>query len=159
MRKFAKKNRAFPTVLPRSKVRAVVFTSKIFSDMTVFINSGRWLFVLPFAVFGLLHFGPLEFSLPYVPTWLPFPAAWVYFVGACFVAFVASVFLKKHDQLAAVLLAVCLLLFVALIHVPGAVAGDFKSVIGATRDLCIAGGALMYAKAFARDRRFRTSPD
>jgi uncharacterized membrane protein len=122
--------------------------------MHSFISLGRWLFVVPFAVFGFLHFGPLEFSLPYVPKWLPAPAFWVYLVGVCFVLFVASVILKKYDKLAAVLLAICLLLFVALVHVPGALSGDFKSVIGAVRDVTMVGGALMFAAAFARDKRF-----
>jgi hypothetical protein len=125
--------------------------------MTAFINLGKWLFILPYAVFGFLHFGPLEFSLPYVPKWLPVPAFWVYFVGLCFFAFVLAAVLKKWDKLAAVLLAVCLLLFVVLVHLPGAAGGDFKSVINAVRDICMAGGALMYAGAFAKDQRLTAS--
>ncbi|HET8860964.1 hypothetical protein [Marivirga sp.] len=114
---------------------------------------GKWLFILPFIAFGLLHFGPLEFSLPYVPIWLPFPAFWVYFVGVCFLLFVVSVILKKYDKLATVLLALCLFLFVILVHIPSAVSGDFKAVIAIFRDLAMCGAAIMYAGAFARDNR------
>jgi uncharacterized membrane protein len=121
--------------------------------MNQIINLGKWFFILPFAIFGLLHFGPLEFSLPYVPTWLPFPVFWVYFVGICFLAFTLSAIIKKYDKLAAVLLALCLFLFVILVHVPAAMGGDFKSVIGAVRDITMCGAALMYAKAFAQDNR------
>lgn len=121
--------------------------------MNKFISLGKWFFVLPFLAFGFLHFGPLEFSLPYVPKWLPFPAFWIYFVGVCFLLFVVSVILKKYDKLAAVLLAVCLLLFVLFIHTPGAAGGDFKSVIGAIRDFTMCGAALMYAGAYAKDNR------
>jgi uncharacterized membrane protein len=121
--------------------------------MNSFLSFGRWLFVIPFTLFGLLHFGPLAFSLPYVPVWLPFPAFWVYFVGVCFLLFVLSAFLKKYDKLAAVLLAVCLLLFVFLVHIPTAMSGDFKAIIGSIRDICMAGAALMYAQAFAKDNR------
>ena len=121
--------------------------------MNKIINLGKWFFVIPFLAFGFLHFGPLEFSLPYVPKWLPAPAFWVYFVGVCFILFVVSVLLKKYDKLAAVLLALCLFLFVVLIHIPGAAGGDFKSVIGAIRDLTMCGAALMYAGAFAKDNR------
>lgn len=121
--------------------------------MNRIIKLGPWLFALPFALFGLLHFGPLEYSLAYVPNWLPFPAFWVYFVGVCFLAFTASVLLGKYDKLAAAMLALCLFLFVVLIHLPGAAAGDFKSVIGAIRDLTMCGAALMYAGAYARDGR------
>ena len=121
--------------------------------MNKIINLGKWFFLIPFLAFGFLHFGPLEFSLPYVPKWLPAPAFWVYFVGVCFILFVVSVLLKKYDKLAAVLLALCLFLFVVLIHIPGAAGGDFKSVIGAIRDLTMCGAALMYAGAFAKDNR------
>jgi uncharacterized membrane protein len=121
--------------------------------MNNIIKLGKWFFIVPFAIFGFLHFGPLEFSLPYVPKWLPFPAFWVYFVGVCFFAFTISAIIKKYDKLAAVLLALCLLLFVLLVHIPGAASGDFKSVIGAVRDITMCGAALMYAGAFAKDNR------
>lgn len=117
--------------------------------MNFLLRNGKWLFILPFLGFGLLHFGPLEFSLPYVPRWLPFPAFWVYFVGICFLLFVLSTLLRRHDRLAAQLLALCLLLFVLLVHVPAAAGGDFKAVIGALRDLAMSGAALMYAGALA----------
>ena len=63
---------------------------------------GKWLFILPFAVFGFLHFGPLEFSLPYIPSCLPFPPFWVYFTGVCLLSFTLSAILKKYDGLAEV---------------------------------------------------------
>ena len=122
--------------------------------MNKIISFGKWLFVLPFLAFGFLHFGPLEFSLPYVPSWLPMPAFWVYFVGVCFILFPVSVMVKKYDKLAAVLLAVCLFLFVVLVHIPSAMTGDFKSVISSIRDLTMCGAALMCADAYAKDGRF-----
>ena len=67
---------------------------------------GKWLFIIPFAVFGFLHFGPIEFSLPYVPSWLPLPAFWVYFVGICLFAFAISAMFGKLDKLASLLLAI-----------------------------------------------------
>lgn len=121
--------------------------------MKTILNLGKWFFILPFPVFGFLHFGPLEYSLPYVPHWLPFPTFWVYFVGVCFILFVISAMIKKYDKLSAVLLALCLLLFVLLVHIPAAVGGDFKAVVSIFRDNCISGAALMYAKAYAMDER------
>ncbi len=113
----------------------------------------RTLFAVPMAAFGLLHFGPLEFSLGYVPAWLPAPALWVYFAGVGLLLFALSVALGKYDRLAARCLAVELLLFVVLIHVPKALTGDFLGVIATFRDVAMVGAALMYAEAFARDRR------
>ena len=119
------------------------------------INSiGKWLFVLPFAAFGMLHFGPLEFSLPYIPSYLPFPAFWVYFTGLCLLAFTLSTILKKWDGLAAVLLGAMLLLFVLMIHIPKAVEGDFLQVIATLRDTAMAGAAFIYATTMAADHRF-----
>ena len=110
------------------------------------------LFTVPMAVFGLLHFGPLEFSLDYVPDWLPFPAFWVYFAGVGLLAFALSVAIGKLDRLAGYFLALEILLFVVLIHAPRAIDGDFISVIASFRDISMAGAALFFAERFARDR-------
>lgn len=122
--------------------------------MQQIISMGRWIFVLPFAFFGLLHFGPLEFSLPFVPAYLPAPALWVYFTGVCLLAFALSAVLGKYDKLAAILLATMLTLFVVLVHLPAALGGAFFSLIGSFRDLAMAGAALMYADKYAKDHSF-----
>lgn len=110
------------------------------------------LFTVPMAAFGFLHFGPLEFSIDYVPDWLPIPAFWVYFAGVGLLAFALSVALGKLDRLAGYALALELLLFVVLIHIPKAATGDFLGIIATLRDIGMAGGALLFAEGFARDR-------
>ncbi len=112
----------------------------------------RLLFAIPMLLFGILHFGPLEFSVGYVPPWLPGPAVfWVYLAGVGLIAFAISAFVGKRDRLAAQLLALELLLFAFLSHLPAALDGDFARVIAVFRDIAMAGAALMYAQAFARD--------
>lgn len=115
---------------------------------------GKWFFVSVFAVFGFLHFGPLEFSLPYIPSYLPFPAFWVYFSGTALVAFSVSAWIGRLDKLASILLALMMLLFVLMIHIPGAIEGDFVQTIGIFRDLGMMGAALMYADKYAKDSRY-----
>lgn len=122
--------------------------------MNSILKSGRWLFASMYAVFGLLHFGPSEFTLPYVPDFLPFPVFWVYFAGIALIAFSVSAWLGLLDQLAAVLLALMLLLFIVLIHIPTALEGKFLGVLGIFRDTANLGAALMYADKYARDRRY-----
>ena len=122
--------------------------------MNTFKNIGKWLFILPFAAFGFLHFGPLEFSLPYIPSYLPFPAFWVYFTGVCLMSFTLSAIIKKLDGLAAFLLGVMLLLFVLMVHIPKAIEGDFLQVIATFRDTAMAGAAFIYASVMAKDYRF-----
>lgn len=122
--------------------------------MNTIRNIGKFLFVLPFAAFGFLHFGPLEFSIDYVPQWLPAPAFWVYFVGVCLLAFPISALLKKWDGLASLLLAILLMIFVLSIHIPKAISGDFLGVIATFRDVCMSGAALLYLAYLAKDYRF-----
>ena len=122
--------------------------------MNTFKNIGKWLFILPFAAFGFLHFGPLEFSLPYIPSYLPFPAFWVYFTGVCLMSFTLSAIIKKLDGLAAFLLGVMLLIFVLIVHIPKAIEGDFLQVIATFRDTAMAGAAFIYASAMAKDHHF-----
>jgi len=122
--------------------------------MNAIKNLGKWLFILPFAAFGFLHFGPLEFSLPYIPGYLPFPTFWVYFTGVCLMAFTLSAILKKLDGLAALLLGSMLLLFVFMVHIPKAIDGDFLQVIATFRDTAMAGAAFFYAATMASDFRF-----
>lgn len=113
---------------------------------------GKWLFALPMAIFGFLHFGPAEFTLHYVPDWLPFPAFWVYLSGIALMLFTLAFILGRKDRLAGWLLALELLLFVVLIHLPTMVDGDFLGVIATFRDTAMAGAALLFAEGFARDR-------
>ncbi|MEM8890599.1 MAG: DoxX family protein [Bacteroidota bacterium] len=122
--------------------------------MNTLKNLGKYLFIIPFAAFGFLHFGPLEFSIDYVPNWLPAPAFWVYFIGACLLAFPISAFLKKLDGLAALLLSILLMIFVLTIHIPKAISGDFLGIIATFRDVCMSGAALIYLVYMAQDFRF-----
>jgi hypothetical protein len=80
-----------------------------------------------------------------------FQRFWCTLLAYVFFAFTISAIIKKFDKLAAVLLALCLFLFVLLVHILDAASGDFKSVIGAIRDITMCGAALMYAQAFAKD--------
>lgn len=122
--------------------------------MNTIKNIGKWLFILPFAAFGFLHFGPLEFSIDYVPNWLPAKAFWVYFIGVCLLGFTISAITKKLDGLASILLGILLLVFVLTIHISKAMEGDFLGVIATFRDTAMAGAAFLYAAFLAKDFRF-----
>ena len=122
--------------------------------MKSILNLGKWLFILPFAVFGILHFVPIAFTMPYIPDYLPFKVFWICFSGVCLIAFTVAAALKKFDKLAAMLLALELILFVLIIHIPKALEGDFIQFIGIFRDTAMAGAALLYAKFVAKDDRY-----
>ena len=110
---------------------------------------GKWLFIVPFVGFGIMHLMAGDKMGGMVP--IPGGSIWVYVTGLAMVAFGISVILGKMDKLAAVLLALLLVLYVVLIHLPGAMKGDQMATASLLKDIGLAGGALMYARGFARD--------
>ncbi|HTQ61932.1 MAG TPA: hypothetical protein VMI32_17040 [Candidatus Solibacter sp.] len=110
---------------------------------------GPLFFALPMAVFASQHFTETKLVATIVPRWLPGHLFWTYFIGAAVIAASLSIVLNKQARLAAILLAVLLILFVVLLHIPRILAHP-KSVIAwaiALRDLSFSGGALAIAAA------------
>ncbi len=110
---------------------------------------GKWLFIVPFVGFGIMHLMAGDKMGGMVP--IPGGSIWVYITGLAMIAFGISVILGKMDKLAALLLALLLILFVVLLHLPGAMKGDQMATGSLLKDIGLAGGALMYASGFARD--------
>lgn len=112
--------------------------------MNSVIGLGKYVFAIPFAVFGILHFmnanemAPMAFGVP----------ALVYLTGVAHIAAAVSIFIGKYDKLATVLLALMLLIFAFVVHAPNG-ASHFGDVL---KDVGLAGGALMYAGGFSRDK-------
>ena len=115
--------------------------------MNAVLNLGKYLFAVPFAIFGLFHFMGAEAmkGMAFGST------ALVYVTGVALIAAAVSMLIGKMDKLATVLLAVMLLLFVFILHLKGAMAGDQMATTMLLKDLAMAGGALMYAKYVAKD--------
>ena len=112
--------------------------------MNSILGLGKYLFAIPFAVFGVFHFlkadmmAGMAFGSPIL----------VYISGAALIAASVSMLIGKYDKLATVLLAVLLLIFVFAIHLKSASGGDYSGLL---KDLALAGAALMYAKSNAQD--------
>lgn len=120
--------------------------------MNKLINLGRWLFVLPFVMYILLHFGKPEAGAAFVPSWLPFPLFWNYATGVCVLLFMVSCVLGRFDKLAALLMALYVFLMILLVHVPRAATSE-NDLLNIFRNTIVIGGLLMYAGAYARDKR------
>ena len=113
---------------------------------------GKWLLMIPFAAFGIMHLLGADKMAGMVP--IPGGSLWVYLTGLGMIAFAASIVLGKYDKLGAVLTASMLIVFILTIHLPAAMKGDQMSIMGLLKDLGLAGGALLYAGAYAKDSSY-----
>jgi hypothetical protein len=111
-----------------------------------FTTFGRLWFAIPLAVFGAEHLADAADVAELVPRWIPGHLFWAYFVGLALVFAALSIVLKIQARLAATLLGVMFLSFVAMIHIPNIVAQPdrFFWAIG-LRDLSFSGGAFALA--------------
>ena len=80
-----------------------------------------------------------------VPEVIPGGVLWVYLTGIALIAAAVAILLDKMAKLASVLLAALLLVFVLVIHLKGAMAGDQSATASLLKDIAIAGGALVFA--------------
>lgn len=120
--------------------------------MNKLIGLGRWLFVLPFSMYILLHFGKADVGASFVPAWLPFPLFWNYATGICVLLFIISCVLGRYDKLASLLMALYVFLMILLVHIPRAATSE-NDLLNIFRNTIVIGGLLMYAGAYAKDKR------
>ena len=114
--------------------------------MNAITNLGKYLYALPFAIFGIMHFMAANDMAAMAPGGAPM----VYFTGLAMIAASVSMIIGKMDKLAAVLLAVMLLLFAAVVHAP-AMSENPMEMGNILKNVALAGAALMYAHSMAKD--------
>jgi putative oxidoreductase len=124
--------------------------------MNAFLSLGRYVFALPFAIFGLFHFMNAQAMADYVvPAYMPAKIIWVYLSGAGLIAAAVSILIGKYDKLGTTLLAIFLILLVLMVHMPVAMGGT-EGAQGAMsmllKDLGLAGAAMLYAQHLSKDR-------
>lgn len=102
---------------------------------------GRYLFLIPMAIFGLFHFMGANDMAGMVPSWLPGGVFWVYLTGVALILAVVAVFIKKKAKLAMMLLGAMLMIFVLLLHLPAVMGGNEMSMPMLLKDVALAGGA------------------
>jgi uncharacterized membrane protein len=79
-------------------------------------------FAVPLAVFGAEHLSSPQSMLAIVPSYMPGRMFWVYFVGLALMAASLSIATKRQVQWSGLLFGAMMFLFVAMLHLPGAVA-------------------------------------
>lgn len=118
---------------------------------------GRYVYALPFAVFGIFHFMNAGQMAGMVP--IPGGAFWVYLTGLAFLAFSVSLIIETKVHLAGILLGIMLLIFVLSIHLPAIVGGEMQpSMTNLLKDLALAGGAWYIAGTYEDEAEHEPAP-
>jgi uncharacterized membrane protein len=84
-------------------------------------------FAVPLAVFGAEHLSGAKALLNGVPSYMPWRLFWVYFVGFALIAASLSIATKIQVRWSGLLFGTMMFLFVAMLHLPGAVAAGSRT--------------------------------
>jgi len=110
---------------------------------------GRYLFALPFALFGLGHFANASTLAARVP--VPPAVFWVYLTGAALIVAAVSIAWGRYARSACQLLGVLMLVFAFTVHLPAMIGGDPFAMSQVLKDVSLAGGAWILADCFPTD--------
>ena len=108
----------------------------------------RYVFAIPFGIFGLFHFLNASQMAGMVP--IPGGVIWVYLTGVALLAACISIIIQKYTRWACLLLALMLIIFVLTLHLPGVFdeATRQMSMPNLLKDTALAGGALILADKY-----------
>ncbi len=116
---------------------------------------GRYLFAIPFLVFGVLHLMNLEGMSGLVPGFMPFGVFWVALTGIALIGASISMMAGIWDYFASFLLGVMLLIFAITIHLMAVMDGSEASMPSLLKDLSLAGAAWLYSGFIAKSKSFK----
>lgn len=86
-------------------------------------------FAIPLAVFGAEHLSMPRSLMTLVPQYMPWRLSWAYFVGCALIAASLSIATKIAVRWSGLLFGLMMFLFVAMIHLPGALASHHDRII------------------------------
>ena len=101
----------------------------------------RILFALPFLIFGLMHLSNGDKMTEMIPSFVPAPLIMNYIAGAGMALAAIAVIIKKKGDLACLLLALQMLLFIVLLHIPKIMqVPEFVEMMGGNEEMTMATG-------------------
>ncbi len=111
-------------------------------------------FAIPLAVFGAEHLSGARFIMLGVPSYMPWRLFWAYFVGCALLAASLSIATKIQARWSGLLFGIMMSLFVAMIHIPGALASpkDRLTWTIVIREMSFAGGGWILAGNAMREQ-------
>jgi putative oxidoreductase len=112
---------------------------------------GRFLYALPFAVFGINHFIMMDYYMGLLTSFIPHTAFVLLLTGILLIAASISILTGKLIRLSTILLAALLFIFIITIHIPHLVHGIDKTetLINLLKDTSLMGGSLMIAGIYS----------
>jgi uncharacterized membrane protein len=104
-------------------------------------------FAIPLAVFGAEHLSGAGFIMLAVPSYMPWRLFWAYFVGVALLCASLSIATKIQVRWSGLLFGIMMFLFVAMIHIPRALAsaGDRIPWVIVFREMSFGGGGWILA--------------
>jgi uncharacterized membrane protein YphA (DoxX/SURF4 family) len=111
-------------------------------------------FAIPLAVFGAEHLSGARFIMEGVPSYMPWRLFWAYFVGFALLAASLSIATKIQVRWSGLLFGSMMILFVAMMDIPGALANP-RDRLGWTlliREMAFGGGGWILAGSAMRGR-------
>jgi hypothetical protein len=104
-------------------------------------------FAIPLAVFGAEHLSGAQFIKLGVPSYMPWPLFWAYFVGFALLLASLSIATKIQVRWSGLLFGIMMFLFVAMVHIPRVFANpkDRIAWVIVVREMSFAGGAWLLA--------------
>jgi uncharacterized membrane protein len=103
-------------------------------------------FAIPLAVFGAEHLSLGNSMIGLVPLYMPGRLFWIYFVGVALIVASLSIATKIQVRWSGLLFGIMMFLFVAMIHLPGAIkTGDRIIWTIVIREMSFGGGGLVLA--------------
>jgi uncharacterized membrane protein len=112
-------------------------------------------FAIPLAVFGAEHLSGAKSLAMGVPSYMPWPLFWAYFVGFALIAASLSIATRIQVRWSGLLFGIMMFVFLALIHIPRAYAHPHERIplTIVFREMSFAGGGwALTGAAIGRDR-------
>ncbi len=113
--------------------------------MDLITKQAKYIFALPFAVFGLMHLMMADAMSGLVPAYLPGGVLWVYLTGVALIAASVAIIINKEAKLASFLLGVLMLVFAFTVHLAAVIGGDQMALGSFLKDTALAGAAFFYS--------------
>ena len=113
--------------------------------MKTLSSLGRFVYAVPFIIFGIFHFMYASQMAGMMPSFWPVPEGLVYISGLGLILAGASIILNIKARLATMLLALFLLIVILGVHIPALGAGSKEAMSSLLKDVALLGAALTYS--------------